>query len=160
VNIRHINSVKTPYSEYSERNQLHTREQHSNNKEGEPPTRTHSHPGTKQKSEDILTPRTQVNTKTFFPNTEKLSGINIPEQFHHHTLAHIFCPAGKRPRQPSPHTAHLIKQKDRTLYNYGPLSRRALIHTSLNLTLKFVQDKARNIEISTPRVHAMHIIGF
>jgi len=37
VNIRHINSVKMSYSEYSERNQLHTREQHSNNKEGHHP---------------------------------------------------------------------------------------------------------------------------
>jgi len=32
MNIRIITSVKTLYSEYSERNQLHTREQHSNNK--------------------------------------------------------------------------------------------------------------------------------
>ena len=35
--VKHITSEKTPYSEYSERNQLHTREQHSNNKEGHHP---------------------------------------------------------------------------------------------------------------------------
>jgi len=66
----------------------------------------------------------------------------------------------KRPRQPSPHTAHLIKEKDHILYDYGPLSRRALIHTNINLTLKFVQDKACNVEISTPHARAMHIVGF
>ena len=42
-------------------------------------------------------------------------------------------------------------KKDRTPYNYDPLSRRALIQTNINLNIKFVYDKPRNVEISTPR---------
>ena len=97
-----------------------------------------------------------VTTRKATTHTNPLSPRDKTEQRGHTNTQNI----SKRPHQPSPHTAHLIKEKDRTPYNYGPLSRRALIRTSINLTLKCVQDKARNVEISTPRARTMHVVGF
>jgi len=48
---------------------------------------------------------------------------------------HTISAPQARDHATKPHTAHYIKKKDRTPYNYDPLSRRALIQTNINLIL-------------------------